>query len=335
MKELYFAPLNFIGHKVYRHFLLKNGCDFVFTELIQSKSIENEIMNRKLETFPEDLDRTIFQIGVNERFGMETCIKAIIEENGTVSEINLNMGCPHSTMLKNEICGGILQNLDLMKELCDYMIEFGKKYDFLPSVKIRTGTNPDNVILDDYLKLISDSGISKVYIHARTLRYGYNSPANYNPLNDVKNKFPKLKIILNGDIDCYEKYSDINSKFGNDGIMIGRAALYNMMIFEQIKSKIESKFNPELIISKYDPVQKNAYLKDNLGDTYMSEFLKSKVLEFLNMCLDENISLKYVRINMGYILRGFSGCKEILKKINTSKSIENIIETISNDINSN
>ncbi|NTV23697.1 MAG: hypothetical protein HGA85_04955, partial [Nanoarchaeota archaeon] len=99
---LYFAPINLVGNKYYRHFLFEKGADFVFSELMLCEHMDQ---NRgKLDIFEEDLERTIIQIGAGTKKEIDTLIPLL----PNVNEVNLNMGCPQSSM--KEICGGLLSN---------------------------------------------------------------------------------------------------------------------------------------------------------------------------------------------------------------------------------
>ena len=50
MTELYCAPMNLYSNFCYRHLLLKHQCDYVFTEMILVKHIENKSQLEKIKT---------------------------------------------------------------------------------------------------------------------------------------------------------------------------------------------------------------------------------------------------------------------------------------------
>ena len=105
---LYLAPLNRLSNFVYRHFLLERGADFVFSELLLPKDFEKGIVNDKFKLISGDLPHTIFQLGVSTEKELEQGVSFLREHFPNLKEINLNMGCPQSSMQKTKFCGFFL-----------------------------------------------------------------------------------------------------------------------------------------------------------------------------------------------------------------------------------
>ncbi|MGE0792972.1 MAG: tRNA-dihydrouridine synthase family protein [Candidatus Woesearchaeota archaeon] len=290
MKKLYFAPINVFGHYVYRHFLLLKGADYVFSELIMPNDLSSE---RKFKIFSEDLDKTIFQIGVSSVEDVENAVSKLFEKFGKVHEININMGCPHSTMQKKKICSGILFDLKLMGELCKKLSSYGN---FIASVKLRLGTSLKDIKIEEYLKVCLNNGVKKVYIHFRPLIYNYTKPVL--KIENLKLKFPNMELIYNGDVDCYNKC------VGYDGYMIGRAALSNPLIFSQIKQKINGK------VERYDFTLNDSSLIKEKGLIKLSDEKKKVISEFVELCKKEGLSDEVVKRNLAWLLKGVSDKKE-------------------------
>jgi tRNA-dihydrouridine synthase B len=319
-KKLYFAPINFVGNYLYRHMLLENNTDFVFSELIMIDRIENELRNNKLKIIKSDIKKTIFQIGANTNEEIKIGVNTIIDKIKKPIEINLNMGCPHSTFLKRKICGGILEDLELMENLCKSLKNICNEHDIIPSIKIRLGTHPNKIEIEKYLEIAKKAGIKKVYIHARPLRYSYEKSTQYNHLHNIKQKFNNLELIFNGDIDCYEKYKNIINNYDCDGIMIGRAALSNPFIFRNIKNKINSQntksFNP--IINDSETIIS--------GKTTITKEKMNFIINFINLAIENKENSKLIKTNIIYLTKGISENKEFWKFINKESSLEKIKE---------
>jgi tRNA-dihydrouridine synthase len=103
------------------------------------------------------------------------------------------------------------------------------------SAKIRLATkNIDDTI--GFVKVIMDAGIDLVSIHGRTATQKYGGEADWKAMNKIKQSFPDLYILGNGDIKSAE---DIKAKIGNlDGVLVGRAAKIKPDIFREIKEDI-------------------------------------------------------------------------------------------------
>ncbi len=315
--ELYFAPMNQFGNYVYRHILLENGADFVFSELIMLDKLDVEIEKDKLKFIKDDLQKTIFQIGTSNKKELVKGIKKLKELIPSIKEINLNMGCPQSTMLQKKICGGILTDKVLMKELAMELVKQCKLQDIIPSIKLRLGVDKNHIEINDYLKILEESNINKVYIHARPNKYSYQNPALYNSLANIKKDFPNMKIILNGDIDSYDKFKEV-IKINQDGIMIGRAALSNPLIFEQIKNKTiikSTKFNPVL----NDP---NIILTNK---KYVLSKEKQKIIkDLISLAVKENLRYVLLKNNLVYLTKGLTNNSAFMKKVNQADNIKDI-----------
>ena len=318
MTEIYSAPMNFYSNSAFRHLLLNHKCDYVFTEMILVKYIDELSQVKKIKTAENDAKKTIFQIALSKEKEIVQGINTILKHVPKAEEINLNMGCPQSSMQKNRCCSGILFDKEHMKRLCARLSKECRKYGIIPSIKLRTGIHPEKIEINRYLDILSSFGIDKVYIHARTLKHNYTRAANYTPLKNIKKQFPNMKIILNGDIDSYEAYREIIEEYSCDGIMIGRAALSNPLIFEQIKDKTETRDCP------YDPYLKDPTIIIDGQHTKMSDDKKKIIDEFLAIAIDFNIAPETVINNLSYLLKGISGGIRLLKKSRLCATVEDI-----------
>ncbi len=304
---LYFAPINLYGNYIFRHILLDNGADYAFSELIMINKLDHAKKDNKLDIIKEDIPKTIFQIGVSSIEEIDFGAKYIIDNIKGVKEININMGCPQSTMQMTETCGGLLFNTKLMGQLAHAL----SKYNIIPSAKIRLGVNRNDIRVHEYLNELQKNGIKKVYIHARTLRYGYTKPALKEEFNGLQEKFPKLTLIYNGDID-----SPDSSKISNH-VMIGRAALSNPFIFRDIKEN--KMYSP----GEYSPILKDPYLEGVMEKSLKNEKIKI-INEYLDLAIKHSLRSNLVESNLDYLLKGVSKSKEIIRKIREQKEIKQI-----------
>lgn len=304
---LYFAPINLLSNYVYRHIILKCGADFVFSELILVSDLEKAIQNDKLKLIPEDISRTIFQIGVSSPEDVFQGVFFLKKFVKIPLEININMGCPQSTMQQTNVCGGILYDISLMGRLAKALSIAVKNTLTIPSIKLRLGTDPETVLIEDYLKIIQLNGIKKVYIHARTLRYGYSKPSRYEFLKDLRDKFSEMELIFNGDVDGLESYHLI----GGGDVLIARAALSNPFVFKDIKNK------KKYISGPYDPLLKDPRLirKEKV---ILSREKISLILDYLDSAIKYNLRKRLYCANMLWLTKGVSKIAILNKQLNES-----------------
>ena len=104
------------------------------------------------------------------------------------------------------------------------------------TVKTRLGWDENTIKIEEVAERLQDVGIEALTIHGRTRKQMYKGTANWDYIADVKNN-PRISIPIfgNGDIDSPLKAKEYKEKYGVDGIMIGRAAIGNPWIFNQIK----------------------------------------------------------------------------------------------------
>lgn len=301
MKPLYFAPMNSLSNNSFRRLGIIYGADLVFTELVWvDELIEGkEHIDRKLKI--DNIDRTVIQVCAKDTSLIGEGIKKIKEIHPHIKEINYNMGCPQSTLSKCFVAGGILNSLEEMNKVSKIFSKACENNGIKPSIKLRLGPEPGNIIIEEYLKILSKNRINKFYIHARTLRHSYHVPAMPEKLKGLKEKFPELEIIYNGDISNYEGYTKAKEF---DGVMIGRKALEDPRVFTSIKEK-----KPSAKINQF-PIEEK----------------KGLILKFIQIAKEDGLDLNLVKMNLNYLTREIEGGNELRKDINNTKTLEKIEE---------
>lgn len=229
--DLYLAPINTLSNNSFRKLCLDYGADFVFTEMVWAERILEGMVYEERKLDITNQDKTIIQIIAKEAKNIEPFVSLLKKRFPNIKELNFNMGCPQITLLRKNLGGGILKDKKKMTLFCDEFAKACKKHGFTPSIKMRMGVHAPEV--DEFLKIIKDAGIKKVYIHARTLHQGYIKKADYTPLKEVSG----VEFIINGDITDKASYEKAISITKCSGVMIGREALRNPSIFLKLKNK--------------------------------------------------------------------------------------------------
>ena len=98
------------------------------------------------------------------------------------------------------------------------------------TIKIRTGWEQNSRNALDVCNLAHDVGITWVAIHGRTRAAGYAGHADWDFISEVKAK-TKIPVLGNGDILTPQKAVLRLKESGCDGVLIGRGALKNPLIF--------------------------------------------------------------------------------------------------------
>lgn len=209
-----------------------NGADVMYTEFISADGLirEGEKSVKKLDIY--DFERPI---GI-QLYGhlIDAMVEAAYLAEGAAPElIDINFGCPVRKIANRGAGAGMLRNIPLMIEMTEAIVKAVK----LPvTVKTRLGWDDDSRNIVEIAERLQDTGIKALTIHGRTRAQLYKGVADWTLIGEVKNN-PRMKIpiIGNGDIDGPVKAKEMFSKYGVDGIMIGRATVGRPWIFRDIR----------------------------------------------------------------------------------------------------
>ncbi|GAA4743478.1 tRNA dihydrouridine synthase DusB [Flavisolibacter ginsenosidimutans] len=234
---LLLAPMEDVSDPPFRAVCKVNGADLMYTEFISSEGlIRDAIKSRqKLDIF--DSERPVgIQIFGGDEEAMALSAKIVDTVNPDL--LDINFGCPVKKVVTKGAGAAVLKDIDLMVRLTKAVVNSTS----LPvTVKTRLGWDDASINIGDVAERLQDVGIKALAIHGRTRCQLYKGVANWEPIARVKNN-PRIQIPIfgNGDIDTPEKALEYKSRYGVDGIMIGRAAIGYPWIFNEIKHFIKT-----------------------------------------------------------------------------------------------
>lgn len=220
------APMAGITDHAFRSFMKKLGVSVVVTELVSAVGIEYKSeRTHSLMSF----DESQRPVGI-QFFGEDPEILAraaqVAEAQGA-DFVDLNFGCPVPKVVKKGAGSAMLKDLDLMKRVLGACVKAVK----IPvTIKIRSGWEQNSRNALDVCNLAYDEGITWVAIHGRTRAAGYSGLADWEFIAEVKAK-TKIPVLGNGDILTPQNAVLRLQQSGCDGVLIGRGALKNPLIF--------------------------------------------------------------------------------------------------------
>lgn len=229
---LFLAPMEDITDPSFRMVCKGLGADVMYTEFISSDGLirDGRKSVKKLDIY--DYERPI---GI-QLYGhlTEAMVEAaLIAEEAKPELIDINFGCPVKKIANRGAGAGMLRNIPLMIKMTEAIVKAVK----LPvTVKTRLGWDDDSKIIVELSEQLQDVGITALTIHGRTRAQLYKGSADWTLIGSVKNN-PRMKIpvIGNGDIDGPQRAKEMFSRYGVDGIMIGRATVGRPWIFRDIR----------------------------------------------------------------------------------------------------
>lgn len=147
--------------------------------------------------------------------------------------IDLNMGCPAKTAVKNS--GG--SAMILQPELAGQIIQAAKTAGLPVSVKTRLGYSTVDE-WQNWLGHLLKQDIAALTVHLRTKKEMSKVPAHWDLAVDIKKLrdelAPQTLLIGNGDVSNHTEAQKLINETGVDGIMIGRGIFTNIFAFEKI-----------------------------------------------------------------------------------------------------
>ena len=240
--KVFLAPMAGVSDPALRIMCKKMGAGLVVTELtsvnaIVAKHEQLESQSKNITEFIEfsQKERPLsVQLFGSDITALEKAAK-IVEPHFDM--IDYNMGCPAPHITKQMAGGALLQNADLTRQIFRTLVNSVKK----PiSLKMRIGvTEENNSLFLDIAKIAEQEGIGMMTLHPRTVSQGYSGHADWDMIKKLKQN-ASVPVVGNGDITSPEIAKKVLDYTGCDYLMIGRGAMGNPFIFEQINDYLES-----------------------------------------------------------------------------------------------
>lgn len=231
------APLCGITDAIFRKICLGRGADMVTTEMISSEGL---VRNSNHVRAIRDLDMAegplSLQIFGNDPESMGEAA-AILSELGP-RFIDMNFGCPARKIVSKSGGSAILRDPKLLYRICRRVVERSR----VPvSAKIRSGWDkPSAENLQEIGTAVEDAGVSMLTVHARTKKQAFKGTANWSLIRELKDAV-SIPVVGNGDVIDAGSYFRIKEESGCDAVMVGRGAIGNPWVFEEIKAALEQR----------------------------------------------------------------------------------------------
>ncbi len=252
------APMEAVTDVVFRHVIAAAAPpDVYFTEFTNASSYCSEAgehSTRGRLAFTPDEQPIVAQIWGNKPEQFEQMARGMAEKG--FAGIDINMGCPDKTVVKNGTCSALIRQPELAAEL----IQAAKAGGLPVSVKTRLGFSSTDE-WRDWLSHLLRQDIVNLTIHLRTKKEMSNVPAHYELIPAIKQLrdeiAPNTLLTINGDIRDRQHGAELVEKYGIDGIMIGRGVFHNPFAFQKTEDSAASSppsFSSGALGAKYPSV---------------------------------------------------------------------------------
>lgn len=233
------APMAGVADRAFREICVSFGAGYVVSEMVSAKGIYyGDAKTTALMELSEAERPAAIQL-----FGDEPSTLAFAAEKAmrfSPQAIDINMGCPAPKIAGNG-CGSALMK---RPALCGELVRAVKSAVPVPvTVKIRKGWDAQSVNAVEVARRCEAAGADAVAVHGRTREQMYQPAADWEIIRAVK-RAVRIPVIGNGDVTDAESAAALYEQTGCDLVMVGRGALGNPWIFQQINAYLSSGVLP-------------------------------------------------------------------------------------------
>ncbi|MCA9582048.1 MAG: tRNA-dihydrouridine synthase [Myxococcales bacterium] len=224
----FLAPMEGVTHPAFREIIARRGgVGMLCTEFVR---IGRSDLN------PETLKRAVIKVpGVplsvqvmgNDEDKMAEAAAVVADAGADV--IDINLGCPMPRVVRKGVGAAMLKDPVLLDRVVSAM---RRRTPGLLSAKIRAGfDDADNVV--QIARVVEAAGVDYLAVHPRRRCDFYQSTADWRIVRTLKEAL-SIPVVGNGDVWYAASALAMERETGCDAVMIGRPALRNPWIFEQI-----------------------------------------------------------------------------------------------------
>jgi len=306
----FLAPMAGVSDPALRLQCKKMGAGLVVTEFTNIHSIvakEKQLKDhmKKITEFIEysDQERPLSV----QLFGSNL---SVLEQAAKIVEpyfdiIDYNMGCPAPHITQQMAGGALLQQTNLTQQIFQTLVNAVKKP---VTLKIRSGvTDTSKFLFREIAQIAEDEGIQMITFHPRTISQGYSGHADWTMIKELK-EISSIPIVGNGDITTPEDAKEMFDETGCDYVMIGRGAMGNPFLFEQI----------------------NDYLKTNSYQEYSFNDRLDSFFDYLYLTSNYKIKFTNIKSQAMRFTKGIKDGSKLRSKITFSKNIQELEKIMKN-----
>lgn len=296
------SPMEDVTDTVFRQILCDIGePDLFFTEFMNTDGYMSEGRDKVSHRLKfTDKERPIvFQLWGNNPDNYASTVRDIV--NLKPDGIDINIGCSVRNVLSSGHCSALIKEPELVEQIINAVKS--ESGDIPLSVKTRLGY--DEIITEEWFTFLLQQELEMITVHGRISKQGYNEPANWDEIRKVvhlRDQYSPTTVILgNGDIEDLDMADKYISKYGVDGVMLGRAVMQNPWVFarrdEISKEKRLNTLEMHLELFKHtwgDEKPFNAqkkYIKMYVSNFEGAQELRMKFME----CEDVATALNFLR----------------------------------------
>lgn len=221
------APMEKLVDASFRTICHRYGADSTFTELVRFEGLAkgNNSAVKRIKLF--DDTPTYIQIMGKKEDKLEKFLIKFEPSKGFLG-FNFNLGCPSQNYTNQGVGCAMVKRPTKTARLANIVRDHG----YAVNVKMRLGMTKQEKEDKLFIKLIEKVDADFFVVHARYRSESYRKNPDWKALEECVET--GKSIIANGNIETIENV-EYMKEMGCDGVMIGRPALINPLIFAELR----------------------------------------------------------------------------------------------------
>jgi len=232
---LILAPLAGVSGYPFRAINRKWGCEFAFTEMIDTRSLSygSRATMATVKMRPDDRPLGIQILGEEPEFILKALEKL---RDYDFDALDFNAACPTRKVVAKGKGADLLLNPPKLNKLLKLIVQNSP----IPYVTVKLRLGWDTAVhAAEIARYAEDAGVKAIFVHGRTKAQAYRGTVDYNAIREVK-KAVKVPVIASGDILSAQLAKKMFDETGCDALLVARGALGNPWIFREIKTFLET-----------------------------------------------------------------------------------------------
>jgi tRNA-dihydrouridine synthase B len=301
---LFLAPMAGFTNLAFRRIARRLGCGLTATEMVMAEGVVRR-HPRTLELAAIDPGErpAAVQIAGADPGVMGEAAAFLVDQGADV--VDVNMGCPVRKVVDRCAGSALLRDPSRAAAIVEGI---RARVDVPVTVKIRAGWDDARQSVD-VARALEAAGAALISVHGRTREQQYSGRASREAIRAVKEAV-SVPVVGNGDVTCPQDVVEMVAETGVDGVMIGRAALWDPWIF-QTAARAVREGDPGPGPST---AERRAVIVEYFEETARARGERTAVLQ--------------MRKFASLYLRGFPGARRLRERIQTMATAEDFLSTI-------
>jgi len=320
---LLLAPMAGYTRLPFRTICKRLGCGLAFTEVVTAEGILRRSPQtlRFLESLAEERPVAAHIYGSNP--DSLASAAQIVESLGRFDLIDINCGCPVSKVMRKGAGAALMQEPEKIRAI----VQAVSRAVSLPvTVKTRLGISRELFNISEVAHEIEEGGASAIFLHARFASDKHSGPADWEALKRIK-KERSIPVIGNGGITQAHHASDMFQQTGVDGVMVGRAAIGNPWIFEEIHCLWAGR--------PYHPPsreERREVIAEHLDRLYELTMIENNTRKRRRQATERDVCRRF-RGHLVAYLSGMRGLRKLRKHLLETSSRETVMAAVDEILN--